>query len=156
MKERFSGLLKNKYALIVLAAGLVLLLLPWGSGTSKTSEQTPEVQAEEAGFSIEEQETRLSEQLSRISGAGEASVLLSVEGGVYRELAQSGEDTLVLDSDSGEKIVETYYINPKYTGAVIVCPGAGSSSVRLEIMRAVQAFTALGTDKIVVLVGKQT
>lgn len=37
-----------------------------------------------------------------------------------------------------------------YLGAVIVCPGASDSTVRLKIVETVTAFTGLGSNKIVV------
>lgn len=36
-------------------------------------------------------------------------------------------------------------------GAAVVCDGAGSASVRLAIVRAVSAYTGLGSDRIAVL-----
>ena len=40
---------------------------------------------------------------------------------------------------------------PTYLGAVIVCQGADSASVRLAIVEAVGSVTGLSTDKITVL-----
>jgi len=40
---------------------------------------------------------------------------------------------------------------PTYLGAVIVCQGADSASVRLAIVSAVGSVTGLSTDKITVL-----
>ncbi len=125
------------------------MLLPTGS--KKTTEETANTEISAPGFSVETEENRLAQQLTRIKGAGKVSVLLSVEGSVSRELAENGEETLVISSNGGQKVVELYYVNPIYTGAVIVCQGAATSSVRLEITQAVSAFTGLGTDKIRVM-----
>lgn len=38
-----------------------------------------------------------------------------------------------------------------FRGAVVVCDGAGSARVSLEIVRAVSAYTGLGSDRIIVL-----
>ena len=38
-----------------------------------------------------------------------------------------------------------------YLGAVVVCDGADSATVRLRIMQAVSALTGLGSDKISVI-----
>jgi len=140
---------KNKLLLLALAAGLVLLLVPFGSGKEEKSETDLTAPV----FSLKDEEARLKEQLEKISGAGRVSVLLSVGGSASRELAQSGDETLVVSSGSGkgEEVVVLYYVNPEYTGAVIVCDGASSSSVRLEITRAVASFTGLSTDKIRVI-----
>lgn len=36
-------------------------------------------------------------------------------------------------------------------GVVVVCPGADNAAVRLEIIRAISAYTGFGSDKITVL-----
>ena len=48
---------------------------------------------------------------------------------------------------------EAEIVNAKYkgfAGAVVVCRGAGSPQVRLQVVESVSAFTGLGTDRIVV------
>lgn len=148
LRAKLSGILKNKYALIVLGVGLLILLLP--TGKSKTPETT-EKELTVPMFSLESEEERLRQQLGKIQNAGKVSVLLSVEGSVSRTLAESGEETLVVSQKNGEQVVELYYVNPTYMGAVIVCQGASAPEVRLEITRAVSAFTGLGADKIRVI-----
>lgn len=41
--------------------------------------------------------------------------------------------------------------NPVYQGALIVCSGAGSASVRLAVVDAVADLTGLGADQISVI-----
>ena len=79
------------------------------------------------------------------------SVLLSVQGSASRELAESEDGTLVVSENGKERVVELYYVNPEYMGAVIVCDGANSAEVRLAISKAVADFTGLGTGKITVI-----
>lgn len=150
-KITIEVLKKNKFLLLLLALGVILLLIPIG-GHEKEKGKEKTVEAEES-FSLKIEEARLAEQLEKIKGAGRVSVLLSVRKSSSRELAQSGEDTLVVSSGSGngEEVVELYYLNPEYCGAVIVCDGASSSSVRLGIIRAAASFTGLGTDCIQVI-----
>ena len=38
----------------------------------------------------------------------------------------------------------------EYTGAVVVCCGAGSPDTRLRVIQAVSAFTGLGSNRIIV------
>ncbi|MEG0035358.1 MAG: stage III sporulation protein AG [Oscillospiraceae bacterium] len=148
-KKQFKlpGLLKNKYALIVLAVGLVLVLFP--SRTEGTEKETRDLDA--PSFSIKDEEARLEKQLCIIRGAGRVSALLSVKGSASRELADSGEETLVVSSNGKERVVELYYVNPQYLGAVIVCDGAEKADVRLEVTKAVCAFTGLPSDKVMVM-----
>ena len=149
-KKLTDTLSKNKFLLLALAAGVLLLLLPIG-GKEKDAEQSA---ANEPAFSLKYEEERLAKQLGKIKGAGRVSVLLSVHKGSSRELAVSGDETLIISSGSGkgEEVVELYYVNPEYAGAVIVCDGASSSSsVRLGIIRATASFTGLSTDSIQVI-----
>ena len=93
----------------------------------------------------------MAQQLERMEKVGRVSVLLSVEGDGYRQLAESGQETLVLAGDSGEQVVDLHYVNPQYKGAVVVCDGAALPQVRLSISKAVAVFTGLGMDKISVI-----
>lgn len=145
---KWFDILKNKYALIVLAAGLLLILLPTGSKSEKKTESDG---IKAPVFSVVSEEERLERQLSKIKGAGRVSVLLSVEGSASRELAENGDETLVISENGNEKVVELYYVNPTYKGAVIVCDGASSPEVRLGIIKAVSAYTGLGSDRITVM-----
>lgn len=144
---KLLDIFKNKYALVVLGIGLLLVLWPTGSKTEETG--VSELTA--PAFSITDEESRLENQLSKIKGAGRVSVLLSVQGSASRELAESEDGTLVVSENGKERVVELYYVNPEYMGAVIVCDGANSADVRLAITQAVSDFTGLGSDKIAVI-----
>lgn len=143
-----AGLLKNKYALIVLVLGLVLLLLPTGTGSTKKTE-TKGVQA--PAFSIAEEEKRLANELTRIENVGRVSVLLSAEGSCERTLAQSENKTLVVSENGNEQVVDLYYVNPTYKGAVVVCDGGDNAAARLAVVNAVKAYTDLSADRITVM-----
>lgn len=75
-------LAKNKYVLIVLALGLVLLL--WPDGRSAAGETAAGVGDDLAasGIPVDTECQRIAAMLSRIEGVGEAYVLLSAEGAV--------------------------------------------------------------------------
>lgn len=140
---------KNKWLLLALAAGIILLLVPFGGSKSEAKKQD----TSESTFSVENEEARLAGQLAKIKDAGRVSVLLSLHKSATRELAQNGDETLVISSGSGngEEVVDLYRVNPEYTGAIIVCDGASSSSVRLEIIRATASYTGLSSDNIQVI-----
>lgn len=145
---KLMDVLKNKYALLILAVGLILVLLPTGTKTkssdTKSSLTVP-------SFSITDEEQRLGKQLSLIRGAGKVSVLLSVKGSASRELAKGKDGTLLVSENGDEQVVDLYYVNPEYLGAIIVCEGANSADVRLEVTGAVAAYTGLTTNKITVM-----
>ena len=149
---------KYKYVLLVIAAGIVLLLLPLGGEENPASGGT-ESQNEngEETFQVEEMERRLEEALSRVDGAGEVTVVLTVKSGARQILAQdssrSGEEsstsTVVVSTGSGtEDAVVLQQVYPQYQGALVVCPGGGDPAVCLKLVDAVSALTGLGADKI--------
>lgn len=149
---------KYKYVLLVIAAGIVLLLLPLGRDENPASGGT-ESQNEngEETFRVEEMERRLEEALSRVDGAGEVTVVLTVKSGARQILAQdssrSGEEsstsTVVVSTGSGtEDAVVLQQVYPQYQGALVVCPGGGDPAVCLKLVDAVSALTGLGADKI--------
>ena len=106
--------------------------------------------------------------LRAIDGVGELRLMLTVDSGTKRELAQdttaerSGSEDMkrkseavVIGTGSGtQEVVVTNRVYPRYVGALVVCEGGGSAGVRLAVTQAVSALTALPSDKITVLQGK--
>lgn len=152
-EEIFKKLLKNKYVLIVLLLGLVIILIPTGSSKKTEADTSGEAVGLSAPlFSVTEEEDRLQRVLEQIEGAGEVRVLLSLRSTASRELAQGEEEPLVISTGSGrQSTVELWYDYPEYLGAVIISSGASSARVKLDITQAVSAFTGLGSDKITVI-----
>jgi len=153
-KETASRLLlKNKYMWLVLLLGVVLIL--WPTGDSHSRKEQPSQQAGELEvptFSLAEEENRLREALSQIRGVGKVKVLLSLKSTATRELAESEEKAIIINKGSGnQSAVELRYVYPEYLGAVVICQGAGSARVRLDVTKAVSAFTGLSSDKITVI-----
>ena len=112
-------LTKNKYVLLVLCLGLLLLLLPRrGTEAAETVAAAPVQKASAgdpltvSGIPLAEESGRIAALLTSIRGVGDAEVLLS----------------------SG--------------GCVVVCRGADSPAVRLQVVSAVAAYTGLGSDKV--------
>ena len=156
---------RNKFVLLVILAGAVLLLLPGLPGDGQAAERS--AQAEEAPFQVEALEARMEDALSRISGVGEVRVVLTLQSGPRQILAQDtdslvrGEETeaslstVIVSKGSGvEGTVTLQQISPQYQGALVVCSGGGNPSVRLQVVEAVSALTGLGADRISVCEGK--
>ena len=62
------------------------------------------------------------------------------------------QDTVLLTNSEREEVgLVRQIIPPVYQGAVILCQGADSASVRLAIIQAVASATGLTSDKITVL-----
>lgn len=148
-----------KYALGVVALGLVLMLLP-----SPSTEEKAPLQSDT--FDRAALQREMESILSAVEGAGRLSLMLSVESGAELELAgdtkaeredgslSQEKKTLVLDSGSSESVVVTKSRYPRFTGALIVCEGAGNASVRLALTQAVASLTGLTADRITVVKGK--
>ena len=132
-----------------------LMALPDG----KNTKAAPEPAAAETE-PRQDLQTGLEEILSQIQGAGRVRVLLTQREGertVYQtdeDSTSSGirSDTVLLNGSDRSQTGLVQQVNPPtYLGAVIVCQGADSASVRLAIVSAVGSVTGLSTDKITVL-----
>ena len=151
-KQQFIAFVKKyQYIFLVVLAGVFLMLLP-----ENAEEPQMEIAPEVSDHPDLEEE--LSLILSHISGVGKAEVLLTEASGsdtIYQMdegQNQSNLDTVII---TGENRVETglvkQIISPVYKGAVIVCQGADSASVRLSVLEAVKSVTGLSSDCITVL-----
>ena len=142
-----------KYPILTVLVGLAILLLPTGGSDP---EPEPVTQAAPAPT----MEERLETILAGIEGAGTVQVLLTEESGrqtLYQTDVQSDdsrrtEDTvLVEDAARTETGLVRQILEPRYRGAVVLCDGADSSTVKLAIVEAVGCVTGLGADRICVL-----
>lgn len=142
---------KYQYVLWVVLLGIFLMLLP-----QKQEEPEREIPAEtEAALTLEEE---LSAMLSKISGVGKAEVLLTELSGsstIYQTDTtqnQGNSDTvIVMDRNREEQGLVKQVLPPVYKGALVVCQGADSASVRLSVVDAVKSVTGLSSDCITVL-----
>ena len=139
----------RRYAYLLLFLGFGVLLMTFSSeGTPVQSER---INTDETTiYSIENEEKRLEEILSKVKGVGECDVLLSVHAGAERILAEDEGETVVI-SESGKQstvTVQTRY--PAFQGAVIVCGGCSDPSVRYDILSSVMSYTGLGVDRITI------
>lgn len=144
---------KYKYAILVLLIGLALLLIP--------GKRTDPQNINSASPTVAKQEMLTQESLAQIlqsvEGAGKVKVLLSTGAGeqtIYQtdtDNDRKSNTVIVADSERNENGL-IQQINPAvYKGAVVVCQGADSPTVRLAITQAVSKITGLGTDAICVL-----
>ena len=138
-------MVKYRYVLLVVLAGLVLLLLP---DHTEAPEPIADVVTEES------LQAQLEEILSRVEGAGKVAVLLTESRGGEIFYQTEGDDqrtVLVTGTDRSESGLVRTTQSPVYQGAVVVCQGADSPAVRLAVVEAVSNATGLGTDRITVL-----
>lgn len=148
---------KYQYILLVIVIGLILLLIPSRSSKQNSTPVTVQSREEERI----ELERKLSDLLSRISGAGKVEVLLTYQAGEERlyqtdqnssnsqETSNIQRDTVII-SDSGHNQTGLLQkvISPTYRGAVVVCEGADDPVVQLAIVEAVANATGLPSNRI--------
>ena len=155
VKELFG---KYKYVLLILAVGIILMSLPEGQ-RRPVQQEIPAVQPESANRTEE-----LEDILGQIAGVGKVRVLLTEAAGA-ETVYQTDEDSSTA-SDSDRLRVETVIASnasreeqglirsitpPVYLGAIIVCQGGDSPTVRLSIVEAVSNVTGISSDRITVL-----
>ena len=151
----------SRYVVLAAAIGLLLLLLPRSS--EKREESVPQEEFDSAAAQRE-----IENILREIEGTGRLRLLLTLSEGTEKELASDWTERTE-DGDSRERREETVVLGrggntqevvvlkrtyPAYRGALVVCEGAGSASVRLAVTEALCALTGLSSDKIVVARGK--
>ena len=156
---------RYKYFLAVIAVGVLLLL----SATVPAREPAKEEGTQtEAAFDLQTFQQSVADSLAQIEGAGRVEVLLSLEAGV-----ESGYDSAVIQSSQSARgssdstsetdqstmsilsdgsygetpvLIKSKY--PTFRGAVILCEGADSDTVRLQIVQAVSALCGISSDHI--------
>lgn len=156
---------RYKYFLAVITVGVLLLL----SAKVPISEPAKEEGAQtEAAFDLQTFQQSVADSLAQIEGAGRVEVLLSLEAGeesVYAsDVSQSSQSaggssdstsetyqstmSILSDGSYGETPVLIKSKYPTFRGAVILCEGADSDTVRLQIVQAVSALCGISSDHI--------
>ena len=150
-----------KYPALILLLGLVLILWP-------ARQKQPESAQPPAPAPEQSMEAQLEEILSCIDGAGPVRVFLTKQTG--NETVYQTDETLNKDADTENRTrttvlaresggadvpVERKTVYAQYRGALIVCAGADSPQVRLDLVNAVAGLTGLSTDRITVVKMKQ-
>lgn len=159
-----SALGKYRYVLLVVLVGA--LLLAWPEGEEKT-EALAAVETHRDLFQVEEMEKKLEKALSQVEGAGEVTVVLTLQGGPRQVLAQDGSaveegerisretSTILVSKGSGQQEPAVLQeLAPVYQGALVVSQGGEDPRVKLALCQAVSALTGLRTDQISICKGK--
>lgn len=121
-------------------------------------------------------EDKLENVLSKIDGAGNVSVMITLNGGISYEYATESEEVTTSSSLSNgtnskttvtEKVVIVSIngkstplvvkeIYPEVLGVVVVCSGGGNVSVRLNVLSAVQTLLKVSDSNVEILAGIKT
>ena len=138
---RYLKNMKGKGTVLVLGLlGLGLLLLG-GLFPTATASDT-EVDAEAYRAALTEEVTAL---CRRVSGAGDCTVLLTLEAGESRRYAE-GASGGVLTSGGEGVLVECR--PPRVLGVAVVCRGGGDPAVREEITALLSAALGVGAHRV--------
>jgi stage III sporulation protein AG len=150
---------KYRYILAMLLVGMFFMLIP--QEKSSKPEVITSVKEEKEKTDLQ---SELEALLCQMEGAGKVKVLLTLAAG-ERSIYQSNEsmdqsdtstnvrkETVILtDAGRAEEALVQQTIPEIYLGAVILCQGANSASVRLSIIEAVSKATGLDSNHISVL-----
>jgi stage III sporulation protein AG len=160
------------YGAVAVIACMILIYISTfgGSGASTTNSLT----AAEDNF-VREMEKKLVSTLSQVKDAGRVSVMVTAVGSATLEIAynidektvtQSGagggsnttttiiKTPVIINGKNGSQPLVLFEIKPKLKGVVVVATGGGNPSVRLSLLRAVQALVADATVNIEILTGR--
>lgn len=180
-KLSFSDILLNdKYKKIIIISGFIGIALIFLSGFLKEQPSKPKEVNEEDIITTQQYAKQLEDNLtsiiSRISGAGETKVLVTVENSTETVYATSGkknteacEDRVngettkkkesddsetqyitVKDSDGTEKALAITEIQPTVKGVVVVCSGGDNSLVQQRIINAVTTALNITSKRVCV------
>lgn len=173
--------------LILLLAGVLLLVIAIPGGKKNTGEEKTALTEERSEGGVSEDaytealERRLSEILSEMDGAGEVSVMITLESSaekivekdteenreaITEEDSQGGSRTTQNTdyreeavysggSDSGQGPYVSKELSPKVAGVVVIAPGGDDAVVVKNITEAVQALFGIDTHKIRIVKGRR-
>lgn len=153
-KKSFKDLLKKvKPEYLMIAAAAIIVLILFGSSFVKTQTKKDY----DVNDYVDMLETKLSDRLSELDGAGKVNVIISVKSGMRSEIATEKQvggigdrttETPVLISGKPLVLGEIY---PEICGVIIMAKGAENVKVRLSLIMATQTFLDVSSDKIQVL-----
>jgi len=157
---------------IIVSVGVISLILVFCIGSftkSQSAQSTAQTTYENTYLQIEE---RLSEVLSKISGAGRVSVMINFAGTselVTEKTSNTSTDKTVDSDQSGNRETESKTeslspviiqkngedspliikeILPDIVGVIVVAEGAKNASVRINLLQAVQTLLSVSADKV--------
>lgn len=150
--------------------GLILVLVYFGVFKRKST-TTQKVEAEESALSsyISGLEDRLGDALSHISGAGQVTVMITVDDNIEytyvmneseKTVTNNGSTTTTRDSEpviitkngiSSPVILEEKM--PEIKGVIIISTGGKDANVRLNLIKAAETLFGISSSKIEVFAG---
>ncbi len=166
--DKKTGKLKTNFVVAVGLLGILLIFLS-GVDNSKSEEGMkncePVVNYDTESYK-ESLELQLQSILSSVSGAGEVSVMISLEGTieyVYAEEVQSSSqskdndkqtsyknEVVIIENTDGKTALVRKALCPKIAGVLIVCDGGDDVIVSEKLINSASAALGVSTAKIYV------
>lgn len=163
--KKIKAIKHIEYIVAAIFIGIMLLILFSKVGGENKEQRTINITLEEYAAAVED---KLEGILSKIEGAGKVEVMITFESGVeiITAMTTSKQSNTVTDEYSGgyrdtASIIENNTpvivggqamvlkeIQPKVMGAIVVCEGAHSVKVKVELVKAVSTLLDLKTEKI--------
>lgn len=168
---------------LLAGAGLVGILLIFLSGYFSSGESPPETAQQTTVSETQQYARQLEEDLAaivgRISGAGPASVLVTMERGsqtVYaKEEKKSAQSTgadgsgmgrseanestetnyiLIRDADGSQQALAVTEVEPVVKGVIVVCQGGNDPAVQQSVINAVTTALDISSARVCVVPGR--
>jgi len=142
----------------------------FGPSTNSVATNTGEyVTYQTSAEYVEKMEAKLTSLLSKVKGAGQVEVMISIKSGSGIDLAENtetktsssnGTDTttvstspIIIENGNAKSPIVISEILPEISGIVVVSSGANDVNVRMYLISAVQTLLDLPQNKIQILVG---
>jgi len=173
-KNKFLKFLtpKNIKIIVLVIIFVIAIIIFMGVGNSEKTSKNSVIDDDNYTSTLEYSETlerKLENVLNKISGAGNVSVMLTLEGSpelVYAsdensKISNNGSSSTSTNS-STPIIIETAGSSnpliltenlPKVKGVIVVSTGANNVAIKLDILNAVSTLLDISTEKICVLKG---
>lgn len=158
--EKIKSNKKLQFLLII--ALIIIIVLIFISGVFTTGTNTTIAESTIIDSYVDSLETRLSNTLSKVEGAGNVSVVITVESGMQTEIAM--KSTIIENEKGVEKTETPILVNgkpvvlrelyPKVVGVLIVAQGANKISVLTKIQEATISLLDIKLSQIEILTMK--
>lgn len=155
--EKIKSNKKVQYSIIAILLAIVLLIFVFGFNTNKEESASA---SDQISLYVKTLEEKLTNILSNVEGAGNVSVVITVESGMETVLALK---TTTKESSNGVietetspiiingKTVVVKELYPKVIGVLIVAQGAGNISVMNKLQQATISLFDININQIEIL-----
>ncbi len=149
---------KKWLAAAAAAAGVLLLILGRFIPSSAVGKKQNDTKADDIAYYSERLEEKIESLVSKVSGAGEADVVITLDCTdeyVYAQNTKKSEgssavDYLVLSGSDGESGLPVCRIYPTVRGVAVVCGGGRDAAVKKEITELIASALGISASKITV------